>query len=229
MYRILWLFIFATSCVSHKDEFELKEETNQSLEIKQAELWSRVDKLEETVQKQQDKIAFLERTRMEELQSKDEIKKPSSSEEKILNLAKEVPKVPVTNTPNHSSYMSRFQEAKKLFEKKVWHRAFVLFSELERNTDVKVSRGEPLYWVARCWFEMKEYQTSNVLFKRFVQKFPSSNLKISAKLFLAKTYIAMGSREDAFDILKELIKNNPGAKVSEIAKRIMNEHKEEEI
>ena len=155
-----------------------KQSAIHDLEIKQARMWARVDELESLLLKQQQKTQILEQTI---------VKNRTVAERKVEapKIKKEVPSPKLK--PNESSFefSSRLQEAKNLFEKNKVNKAFLAFSQLEREFDPGISNGEPRYWLGRCWLKMSEYQAAKKIFQNFIEEFPKSRLTLSAKQFLA--------------------------------------------
>jgi TolA-binding protein len=169
------------------------EESTSDLGLKQEQLWSRVDELENMLIKQQEKLQVLE---------KEYLKQPPQRQAgwiqkaKKAEMTKKTIEVPALKESYNEfqkksdptqDYALKLTKAKSLFNQKVWHKALLAFSEIEREVDPKLSNGEPLYWIARCWYEMKEYRSARAYFNRYVQHHPKTTLEASARLFKQKT------------------------------------------
>ncbi len=165
------------------------------LELKQARLWSRIDELEGLVLKQQQRVRILEQAILIDTNGKKSEKNLEAPSEKKPRPTNEGPiKEHSQVLPQQSSFQNQLQYAQDLFSKQQWDKAFLAFSKLDRETDFSVSQGEPLYWLARCWLQMKELQTSKELFARFLEMSPQHPLVSSARAYSEEVELALSEK-----------------------------------
>ncbi len=254
----LWLLIFLSGCVAlneksvedkkvdespAQDAATLEDESGgekkllKDLELKQARLWSRIDELESLVLKQQQRMKILEQALLIDHGSKEK-RKEKTEAPKPAEKAVQAPRdssirastrLPPTKASPQQIYAQKLESAKALFKEASWNKAFLAFSELDREADSSLSQGEPMYWLGRCWFQLNEFQSAKNLFLRFLELSPKHELAPSAQLFYAKTEMAMGRRAEGLSKFRELIKNYPSEKNAELAKQILKNINEEEL
>lgn len=164
----------------------------QDLEINQARLLTQVEELERIQKSQQQYISLLEK-------ALEESPKNSKKQEKIpvftiidnikseRKIERKLKKTPSENDIRSKNYMDELKTAKELFVQKKHSQAFLAFSKLDRDFDLNISQGEPLFWLARCWYEMSEYKSANNYFKNFIERFPNSKHTPTARSYLVKS------------------------------------------
>jgi TolA-binding protein len=203
------------------------------LELKQARLWTRVDELEAMVRAQKARIKLLEKGLMlgvipegleEPLAKKAVVETLQEIENPISE--KVVPKKAETadaEKPGHPAENSEFQEkmlvAKEMFKAGRFGKAYLEFSKIDKEFVDDISTGEPKYWLGRCWYQLKEYQTAIQNLKAFGTSYPASPWAASAKFFLARSELDSGLREAAVKHFQEIIRDHPYDGTAEAAKQ----------
>ncbi len=186
----------------------------EDLELKQTKLWARISELEDIVTKQKERLALIERHINIDVVSEENHEKslptigkkeiePIAVDTKIVVAPKKISK------EEYNTYKKDLEKGKTLFKKEDYGNAFLIFSEIDKKISSDVSQGEPLYWIARCWFKLKEFQSSKKILESFVEKFPNHPFVPTAKYFQAKADIELGSKENAIAQLKILIQEHP--------------------
>lgn len=215
------------------------------LELKQAQVWSKLEQLEKIVLRNKEQISLLEKglslginlsdnhqTRkphqydMEE-KSTEVRHTPSISprhEHQPINTQNEVKiSPPTTNNLQKlkENYSARLHIAQKLFNEGHFGKSYLEFSKLDREFENNLTHGEPKYWLGRCWYKLKEYHQAKQYYTLFLNQNPSSPWVPSALYHLAKTELEMGQKKAAIDRLSNLIKEHPYNGSSEAAKQIL--------
>jgi TolA-binding protein len=132
---------------------------------------------------------------------------------------------PKKEVSSYENYELRLAHAKTMFQQKIWHKAYLAFSSIDKEFSPQLANGEPLYWMGRCWYEMKEYQSAKSLFTHFLKSFPKHSLESSAQIFLAKSEMVTGYEEEAVKILESLIHRYPTGHDTDIAKKMLASQK----
>lgn len=221
---IFILVMMNISC--HHQTFDSQMEEFTKTENREAELVARLDELERLIQKEHERLVALEKKPCKESTPKrEEVSRPvpTKSNVETLQTAKRVeiePTLPVNISPE-KDFQIRMEGAKSLYERKIWHKAYLAFSEIERQVDPGIARGEPLYWIGRCWLQMKEYQSAKVIFTRFLDMNPGHKLEASASLYLAKTQYEMGDKNEASRNLRYIVERYPASEETMTAKKIL--------
>lgn len=213
-----------------------------NLELKQAKTWSRLDALEVLVSKLQQKIQVLEKGLLLGIPPKKNKHKPSNKYAYKLNshLVPTKKKISKNNldskeaSPNKPNklnendhktmtkiYKKRLIMAQNYFSEGKFAKAYLEFSALERDFDPKITSGEPIFWIGRCWLKLKEFQNAKLTLQRFIKSHPSNLWIPSARYYLAKVELGLGLRENAVKQLQFIIKNFPYEGTSEAAKQLL--------
>ena len=120
-------------------------------------------------------------------------------------------------------YRSDISDAVALFNKGEYGSAYVSFNNIDASYVDSVKQGEPEYWIARCWYRLKEYQSAKKYFHSYVKKYPTSTRAPMAKYYLAKIDMTMGLPSSAVAILQEVIRDNPNGPAAEASRELIAE------
>lgn len=110
-----------------------------------------------------------------------------------------------------ASYAKKIKQAKDYYHDNRYDKAFLAFSDIEREFSSFLSKGEPLYWIGRCWFKLEEYKNSKIFLNRFLALHPESKWTVPAKIYLAKAELKSGNKKEGAKLLKEVLKEIPKA------------------
>lgn len=160
------------------------------LESNRTRLLAQIEELERVQKSQQQYISILEKAVAQPAKTpkKQEQAPAFTIIDNIRNekkIDKNPKKVSSEKKPVLNDYADELNTAKELFNQKKFSQAFLAFSKIDRNFDQKVSQGETLFWIARCWFEMAEFKSANIFFKNFIERFPNSKHAPIARSYLA--------------------------------------------
>ncbi len=83
------------------------------------------------------------------------------------------------------------------------------------------TQSEKLYKKARSLFLEENFKQAEVLFRRFIKKYPKNDLSDNSFYWLGECYYSMGNYKEAVKIFKELLKKYPrGDKVPDALLKI---------
>lgn len=218
-----------------KDENVMDPNAIDALELKQANLWARVDELERTVLKQREKISLLERGMLlgvtpKALQNPAKQKnvaavdtKDASEDAPVAKVARPAPEDNKTETVNKDkeAYNKRIVAARDMYKEGHFGQAYIEFSKLEKEFDPAVTGNEPQYWIGRSWIKLKEYRNAKQVLENYIAKHADSPWAPSAKYFLAEAEIQLGLNENAIKRLQEVIRDHPYEDSAEAAKQLL--------
>lgn len=215
-------------------------------ELKMAKLWARVDELEEEQYRQKERIRVLEKGLTlglvpEELKNPPKAKpkeKPEAKAEKgakpgDAQLAEEAEKAaaaakaegekkdgaaPALSKEETEKYQGMLASAHDQYRSGRYGRAIVEYSDIAKQFGDKIEGGMPLYWIAKSWSNLKEYNTARQNLVEFLKGHPSSAWAPRAKLELARVEWQLGLQETALNRFKELIQEHPYEDAAEMAK-----------
>ena len=97
-------------------------------------------------------------------------------------------------------------------------RAIVEYSAIGKKFGDRVGGAMHLYWVAKCWSNLKEYSTSKQLLADFIKKHSESPWVPRAMLELGRVEWQLGMRETALASFRAVIQKHPYADAAEMAK-----------
>jgi TolA-binding protein len=197
-------------------------------ELKLAKLWARVDELEEEQYRQKERIRVLEKGMTlglvpEELKkAKPEPPKPKAPP-KAEVAPPEPPKEPKTSDATLSkeereAYEKAFADAHDLFRQGRYAHAIAKFASIDQEYGPKLKDGAHKYWIAQCWFNMKEYQTAQQIDVEFIREHPSSPWVPRAKFLLGRVEWELGQQTTAIETYRSIQKDHPYADAAELAR-----------
>jgi TolA-binding protein len=210
----------------------------RGLELKQAQLWSRVDELEDFIRRQKARIKVLEKGLLlgvvpEELGShasgdaqdlskmdvSSDIDNPPST--KKMNVTQSDPSAKSDQDFDKESYLKKMSSARDLFRSGRYGKAYLAFSRIDKNFTSSDTSGEQKYWLGRCWYKLKEFQSARQYLQSYIGSYPNSPWTVSAKFYLAKAELDLGMKEAAVRRFQQIIRDNPYAGTAEAAKQVL--------
>lgn len=197
-------------------------------ELKLAKLWARVDELEEEQLRQKERVRVLEKGLTlglvpEELKPKREApppappaQEPPKAPEAAAAKAPESP--PAVSPEEESRYQAALASAHDHFRAGRYGRAIVEYSDIVKSFGDRIDRGMSKYWVAKCWINLKEYNTARQHLGDFLKESPESPWVPRAKLELARVEWKLGLSETALQRFRDVIQQHPYEDAAEMAK-----------
>jgi len=217
----------------------VKSGPNDHLELKLAKLWTKVSELEDRSNRQRERLGVLEKGLMlgvlpEELKNGadkvsdgitgSEIARPMvpqvAKEEPML--AKVLPAVPISGVEDRTSNApaandddrdALLSQARNFYESGQYGRAIAVYSKLDKSGD-----QSHRYWVALCWFHLKEYETSFKEFSSFINNNTKNPWIPRAKYHLARVEYQLGYRARAIKQMKSVIQEFPEEDAADMAR-----------
>lgn len=206
-------------------------------ELKLAKLWARVDELEEEQLRQKERVRVIEKGLTlglvpEELKTKPEAAAPKVHEPKIeakpeakldvkVEPKAEAPAAviaPAMSKEEKDRYQTALASAHDHYRAGRYGRAIVEYSDIAKVFGEKVDGGMHLYWVARCWINLKEYNTARQQLVDFLKEYPGSAWAPRGKLELARVEWKLGLGETALQRFRDIIQQHPYEDAAEMAK-----------
>jgi TolA-binding protein len=217
-----------------KGDVKPKTSALEEQELKLAKLWARVDELEEEQYRQKERFRVLEKGMTlglvpEELKSPAPVKAEPKEEPKVAVVAP--PAEPVTplapavsvqadglDAEGAEKYQAAFTRAHDLYRAGRYGQAAAEFDKIGEEFGEGARGGQHLYWIARCWADLKELATARQRFAEFVEKFPGSPWAPRAQLELGRVEWKLGLNETAIKRFRDLIQQHPFEDASEMAR-----------
>jgi TolA-binding protein len=243
---LLSLLFIATACATNSEPREdrvsrhsvedsamARRDETPGHEQRLAKLWSRVDELDDQVQKQKQRIAVLEKGLLLGI-IPDELRNPgdkSSHEKKphkvISEPASPIPLAsaePVSEQSLSESSAKRepeqdtekmLLEAQQFFERGQYGRAIALYSAVDDNKHEDMSHR---YWIGLSWFRLKEFDTAQREFNELLSRAPTSPWAPRTRYYLAQVDLELGLKEKALDKLQKIIEEYPNEDAAQMAR-----------
>ena len=137
-----------------------------------------------------------------------EIKKSDESEKTVTKAA----------TPDREEYELAVAAAHDSFRSGRYGRAIVEYSAIGKSFGDQIDGAMHLYWIAKSWANLKEFNTARQLLSEFVKKHGDSPWAPRARLDLGRVEWQMGLRESALATFKAVIQKYPLADAAEMAR-----------
>lgn len=211
--------------VQGKDDAMDKAAATDEQELKLARLWSRVDELEEEQIRQKERVRVLEKGLTlglvpEELKIKKEPEPPPPPVIKAPEPVKVEPKPEplAMSKEEQERYQGALASAHDHYRAGRYGRAIVEYSDIVKIFGDKVDGGMAKYWVARCWINLKEYNTARQHLAEFLKELPTSAWAPRAKLELGRVEWKLGLSETALQRFRDVIQHHPYEDAAEMAK-----------
>ena len=217
-----------------------------ALELRVAQLWSKVDDLETQLIQQKERSKLLEKALTlgiipDELKAEDERPKSrlpthtkaklklnaNAVEESELKLQVATPPVPKAEVSHdREQYRKLLQAAQDKFNRANYGQAIVAFNDIGAKFDDSITEGSHHYWVGLSWFYLKEYKLSEESFTAFREHYPSNPWNDHAAFYLAKIEESRGLNQRALEQFQKILDDNPDRDLGEMAKAEIQRMKE---
>ncbi len=207
--------------------FASSDSTVDDLALKQAKLLARLEELEKTVRKQKEKLRVLEKgltlgLTPSGLESATDVSENADQELSDLKDGGDDQNSDTNNlSDDYESYLTQLSSAKQLFRSGKYGKAYIAFARLDKTYDDTVTKGVPIYWIGRCWYRLKEYQSARTQLNNFVAQYPASKWTPSAKFYLARSEWELGLREMSVKRYQEIVRQYPEDGTAEAARQIL--------
>ena len=226
-----------TSAPSAESPGQVKVSPTDALELRVAQLWSRVDDLEAQLLRQKERSKLLEKGLLlgivpDELKAEDErpkaVAKSGTSAEKNSQLDIPVPLPAPKAAANHDRelYRKLLQEAQDKFNRANYGQAIVAFNDIGSKFDDSITEGSHHYWIGLSWFYLKEYKLSEESFGALKARYPSNPWSQYAGFYLAKIEQSRGLNQRALDQFQKILDDNPERDLGEMARAEIERMKE---
>ncbi|MBM4250498.1 MAG: tetratricopeptide repeat protein [Deltaproteobacteria bacterium] len=167
---------------------------------------------------------------------------PETAEKKSVDLEKTVPDLPPPSTdpeapqlkitkvadgdrkgspstaPDHEEYELAVAAAHDSFRSGRYGRAIVEYAAIGKKFGEQIDAAMHQYWIAKCWANLKEFNTARQLLVEFLKKHGDSPWAPRARLDLGRVEWQMGLRESALATFKSVIQKYPLADAAEMAR-----------
>lgn len=176
------------------------------LELKQARLWAKIDEIERIVLRQNQKLQILEQGfKMKELGATPTTVTPAVAGGSPPPY-KDTSSAATISSAVQENFEGILQEGKRNYSAGRFSQAILLFSRAQRVFPPEVAKGQAAFWLARCWYELKEFAMAKKLLAGVLKKGKSTaKIAVHAKLWLAKVELKSGRRDKALDLLNRIV------------------------
>lgn len=146
----------------------------------------------------------------------------ASVREYIQNITQTLQKVNKKKGPKE-----RFKTATKLYNKKQYNKAKLIFETLQHKRSFKkLKRSQRVrlqFLMAMIEYHQKKYENAAILLGNFYTKHPYTKYSGSTLYHLAKSFLSMDKIDESLSTLRELIKKFPKSKYHKKGKRLLRE------
>lgn len=219
-----------------------KSLTMEGMERSQADMWAKVDELEQVLQGQKERMKVLEKGLMLGIVP-DELRQDAKVRSKKLELTKSnldeessgaqrksntkadlssgqkpgaMPLAVIDRTKK--GYEERSTQAQEYFRAGRYGKAIAEYGVIQREFKDFDTQGSSYFWVALSWLNLKELQSSQQSFESFLTEYPNSPLVQRAHFYLARVEAQSGLNDKAVGRLKKIVNEHPDDDASEMAK-----------
>ena len=119
---------------------------------------------------------------------------------------------------DEGNYQKALASAHDLFRAGRYGRAVVEYSDIGKRYGDQVGGGMYLYWVAKSWVELKEYNTARQQLVEFLKDHGNSPWVPRAKFELGRVEWQLGMQDTALGRFRDIIQRHPYADAAEMAK-----------
>ena len=122
------------------------------------------------------------------------------------------------NKADTESYQKALASAHDLFRAGRYGRAVVEYSDIGKRYGDQVGGGMHLYWIAKSWSELKEYNTARQQLVEFLKDHGKSPWVPRAKFELGRVEWQLGMQDTALGRFRDIIQMHPYEDAAEMAK-----------
>ena len=122
------------------------------------------------------------------------------------------------NQEDADAYQKALATAHDLFRAGRYGAAVVEYSDIGKRFGDQVGGGMHIYWTAKCWANLKEYNTARQLLTDFLKDHAKSPWIPRAKFELGRIEWQLGMQETALRRFRDIIQQHPYEDAAEMAK-----------
>jgi TolA-binding protein len=122
------------------------------------------------------------------------------------------------NQEDADAYQKALATAHDLFRSGRYGAAVVEYSDIGKRFGEQVGGGMHIYWTAKCWANLKEYNTARQLLTEFLKDHAKSPWVPRAKFELGRIEWQLGMQETALRRFRDIIQQHPYEDAAEMAK-----------
>lgn len=128
----------------------------------------------------------------------------------------------IAGTPPKKKKRSAYNQAMYLYKKGKYGKSQTELLKLLNNKKIKgKKKSRVIHNLGMIAFMDKKYSDAVTLFSRLYTKYPKSPYTPHGLLFLSKSFKKINRKEEANQVLQELVKNYPKSKYNKEAKRLL--------
>ncbi len=198
------------------------------INLRLAQLWTRLDDLELRVNQTIESQKVLEKSLLLGITPKSVSSNGFSSGDAqentqsadIASVPKESPPPQIERANENSleDFESSFAQALSYYRSGDFGKAVVELNQLKKIFGDQVKEGIHLYWLGKSWISLNDFSAAERYIKDYIDKFPASPLIPRAKLDLARAKYRGGKAKQAVSLLKGIIDDYPEEDVAEMAR-----------
>ncbi len=180
---------------------ELRHNLGTSDQARQETLEKRLDRLDNAISRNFEKVIALEKYMGFEPSEALAIEEGKGAE------------VPVAADSEQALY----DLAKKMFDQGDKENARIQFENFINKYPDSKNADNARFWIADSYYAEKWYEKAILEYQKVLETYPDSNKTAAARLKQGYAFAALGEKANARLILKELIKRHPGSKEAQYA------------
>jgi tol-pal system protein YbgF len=152
----------------------------------------------------------------------------SALEEKLAVQTAQITSAVATVSPSVAAEAEMYQMGLNQVSNSKFLEAIATLQKFLQKYPKSAYRENAQYWIAECYFAMREYERAIKEFQSFKEQFPKSEKMPKVLLKQAYAFVALGMDSDAKVFFDDLIKKYPGSKEAAEAKaRLENTNKDQ--
>lgn len=133
--------------------------------------------------------------------------------------AEKAPKeTPKEEIIDEKAYQQKLSQAQALFGGAKYGEAIAAYSAIGRDFPLQLTKGNHYYWIGLSWFYLKEYDFAQKNLQEMIAGYATSPLVPKARYFMAKIEMRKGLKETALQHFRSVITEYPQDEAAEMAK-----------
>lgn len=145
--------------------------------------------------------------------------KPSArhKDSTVKHTVVDLPIISAVHAPKSKSLSSGIKDALALYKSAKYGKALLAFQGLQKQYSPAQLKGNDHYWIALCWYRLKDFSKARESLNIFQSRYSGHNLARKAALYQAKIDIDVGLTKKGVAALEELVRQKSTDEVAKLA------------
>lgn len=141
----------------------------------------------------------------------------SHKDSTVKHTVVDLPIISAVHAPKPKSLSSGIKDALALYKSAKYGKALLAFQGLQKQYSPAQLKGNDHYWIALCWYRLKDFSKARESLNIFQSRYPRHNLARKAALYQAKIDIDVGLTKKGVAALEELVRQKSTDEVAKLA------------